>query len=274
MISNEIENHVIQSMISNEIENHIIQSMIAESPQQCENKTFPLSLKISNLLSDSFYDVTHREHSIISSYNIGSVLGVNHFTNRGQEMYAKIHNIKKVKDTSMQHGIDMEPIVAQMFANKQCVQLYKSPLIISKESQYVCALSDRLTHDGYNVEIKVPMTRPVAIDFDLEDLMTKMPEYYHQMQLQMHILELDNTWFVQYGGPPNKFHTKSTTKNTDAFHKKLGNNINHIECEVLSAIIVPREIGWWKKHEKEILSFVDQVLEEQKKLQSPIIIYK
>jgi putative phage-type endonuclease len=250
-----------------EFDRQTLKNMVMESPKSLQNGTLKISRKVSNLLLQSFHDASIKEKSIVSSYNIGSVLGVNHYFSREQELYAKIHSIKKEKDEAMQHGIDMEPVVAQMFADAYCVELYKSPLVISKESPYVCALSDRLTHHGFNVEIKVPMWRAVAMDFDLEDLMTKMPEYYHQMQLQMHVLNLDNTWFVQYGGPPNKYHTKSTTKNTDAFHKQLNNNsLQHIECEVLSAIIVPREVDWWKKHEKEILSFVDEVLDGKNKI--------
>lgn len=244
-----------------------LKNMVMESPKSIQNGTLQISDKVSNLLLQSCKDSSIKQKSIVSSYNIGSVLRLNHHFSREQELYAKIHSIKKEKDDAMQHGIDMEASVAQMFADAYGVVLYKSPLVISKESPYVCALSDRLTHDGFNVEIKVPMWRAVTTDFDLEDLMIKMPEYYHQMQLQMHVLNLDNTWFVQYGGPPNKYHTKSTTKNTDAFHKKLNNNsVPHLECEVLSAIIVPREVDWWNKHEKEILSFVDEVLDGKNKI--------
>ncbi len=193
-----------------------------------------------------------RPPSIVSSYNVAAVLGLDPWTSADQEFEFKVGLRIKEQTAAMRHGQDMEKVAAQKFSTEHNKVLFTVPVVTCKENRYVCAFLDRITEQGENVEIKVPYSQVVVEDADLEYIQKSKASYYHQMQLQMHVLNLDKTWFVQYGAPPNKFHTK--TEDTKVAHG------NFQPREVLSVVLVPRDPLWWPTHQKKINEFVDRVL--------------
>jgi len=198
-------------------------------------------------------DDDSRPKSIVSSYNVAAVLGFDSWTTAEQEFEFKVGLKTKKANDAMSHGQTMESVAAQKFSDFSGRVLFKVPVVVCKENKYICAYLDRITEDGINVEIKVPFSQVVVEDSDLEYVKTQKASYYHQMQLQMHVLDLKETLFVQYGGPPNKFHTVNPLSSTK-FPPR----------EVLSVVSVPKDPEWWPTHKKTIFDFIDRVLLYQK----------
>lgn len=224
-------------------------SFILEKPENRDLTVLQISENTKRILLDKSDDST-RKKSIVSSYNVAAVLGADPFTTAEEEFEYKVGLKTKTKTEAMLHGEKSEKVAAQQFAATYDKVLFKVPVVVCKENKHVCALSDRITEDGVNVEIKVPYSQPVPEDADLDYVKNSKPQYYHQMQLQMHVLNLDATWFVQYGGPPNKHHTLTPSSKQLKFPPR----------EVLSVVFVPRDPAWWATHEKTIDDFVKRVL--------------
>lgn len=198
-------------------------------------------------------DDKSRPKSIVSSYNVAAVLGLDPWTTAEEEFAFKVGLKVKKQNEAMSHGQKMEALAAQKFSNISGRVLFKVPIVVCKENKYICAYLDRITEDGINVEIKVPFSQLVVEDADLDYVKTKKASYYHQMQLQMHVLDLKETLFVQYGGPPNKFHTVDPLNSTKFSPR-----------EVLSVVSVPKDPEWWSTHKNTIFDFIDRVLLYQK----------
>lgn len=224
-------------------------TLVLEKPDNRDVNSLQLSENTKRVLSDKSDD-SSRKKSIVSSYNVAAVLGFDPFTTEEEEFQLKVGLKTKPKTDAMRHGEESEKVAAQHFAKTYDKVLFKVPVVVCKENKYVCALSDRITEDGINVEIKVPFSQPVPEDADLDYVKLSKPQYYHQMQLQMHVLDLPATWFVQYGGPPNKHHTLTPETKKLKFPPR----------EVLSVVFVPRDPEWWATHEKKIDDFVRRVL--------------
>lgn len=225
---------------------------VSETPyddDKLKSISFNPSENTKRVLSDTS-DNKNRKKSIVSSYNVAAVIGCDPFTTAEQEFEYKVGLKKKKETQAMENGKEKEKLAAKQFSMKSGKVLFRVPVVACKENPYVCAYSDRITEDGVNVEIKVPYSQVVTEDFDLEDLKKKKPQYYHQMQLQMHVLDLQATWFVQYGGPPNVYHTVTP----------LNKNHKHPPREVLSALFVSRDPNWWETYHTKIEDFIKKVL--------------
>jgi hypothetical protein len=177
--------------------------------------------------------------SIVSSYNVAAVIDDDDYGNPESAFLEKTgQRPKGGPNEAMIYGVEMEPIVAQIFADEYDQMLFKVPIVYSEESDRLCAFVDRVTAYGYNVEIKCPFKKKVYPRTKVEHVKKYMRNYYHQMQLQMALLDLDHTWFVQYGGPPNP---------------------NHELQPVISVVDIPRDPLWYPTHKDVIFAFIKRV---------------
>lgn len=200
----------------------------------------------------------NRPKSIVSSYCIGAILGESNYNKEKCEEQIFKEKTKQIPEKEMTiamlNGIEKEPIVAQKFSDKINKGLFRLPVVVYHENPYIAVNIDRLTEDGYNVEIKTSFSESVADDDETENWVCERHiEYWHQMQLQMFVLDIEKSFFVRWGGPPNPFHDSSQTK-----FKNLKIR------EVLSIIEVQKDPFWWFRHNRKIFDFIDKVLLYQK----------
>lgn len=197
-----------------------------------------------------------RPKSIVSSWCIGAIIGEDDWMKEEEVFLLKTGQIppKNLTD-AMRNGIQKESLAAQKFADEMKLSLFKLPTVFLNDGNHYIAVNiDRLTEDGHIVEIKVPYSKPVTEDEDEEYVLEKFKGYWHQIQLQLHILDIDYAWFVRYGTQPNPCHTPFIPQHGGKCFAK----------DVLSIVKIPRDPNWWPTHKDKIYNFVDRVLKYNK----------
>lgn len=183
---------------------------------------------------------------IVSSSSCGTAIGDNPHESREFLIQSLTNQIPPQPNENLatQHGHKNEDKAAQLFANKTGKKLFQFGSIpwTNVDPRISCSV-DRVTQEGENVEIKCPFLTRVYEDEDLEFVLEHYKYYWHQMQLQMEILNLKKTYFVRYGCAPNKEHCTPP----------------HLDKEVLSIVEVPRDFTWWNTYKDKLLSFIDEV---------------
>lgn len=193
------------------------------------------------------------DRSIVTASMIAAVIGEDRYTSREKAFLLKTKQIPPiVQNEAMSNGNIQEPIVAQKFSDKSGLPLFRVGCVKWSMDANISVNPDRVTIDGVNVEIKAPLYDTVHEDEDIEYVLDKQIHYWHQMQLQMLVLDLKKTYFVRYGGPPNKNHTFDPIKHTATSKFK--------PREVLSIVEVYRDDHWWSNYREKIESFIQEVI--------------
>ena len=103
--------------------------------------------------------------------------------------------------TATKWGNDNEDLAADRFAQLYGKELLYFGLFQHAEHTWIGASPDRVTADGWLLEIKCPITRsikanPPGVDF-MEDGDHVPPYYRDQMLLLMEVLDLDHAYYME-----------------------------------------------------------------------------
>jgi len=218
--------------------------------EQKKNNLSPNLLKLFDIDQPFYQPGTtnwNLQRGIVSSANVATIIGENRYDTEQNEFLRKTKQLPPVvQNEAMLNGIEKESHVAQLVSDKLNKVLFKLGCVRWSQNQHISVNPDRITEDGFNIEIKAPLHDIVHTDEDIDYVIERQIHYYHQMQLQMLVLDLEKTYFVRWGGPPNKNHDKNKTKNAK---------------EILSIVEIPRDREWWPKYKFKIELFINKVLQ-------------
>jgi len=133
----------------------------------------------------------------------------------------------------MMIGMFLEDFVADLYAKETNQVLFKFGIIMDVEKYpYVGVSPDRVTMTGKNVEIKVTSKKLRLVKDDLEWIKKQQYYYWHQIQLQAHILGVETTDLVRY----------------------------NYKDKIMQIVEIPTDYDWWDTHKKSIDEFIQDVL--------------
>lgn len=129
----------------------------------------------------------------ITASNVASILGCNRYKSRRAVFKQYVLGDTARRNTFMQRGIEMEPVIANKFvqaSGKHCI--YNHGLCVSKRFDFIGATFDLLTTDGFPVEIKYLANRQ-------PDPSAPVPFiYWVQCQVQMEVADSLSCYYVEY----------------------------------------------------------------------------
>jgi putative phage-type endonuclease len=153
-----------------------------------------------------------------------------------------------------EHGHRMEAFIASMYAERTGEVLFDHfPAIQHPLIPWMACTPDRITASGRNVEIKAPYYKKVVPEhYANEDAVKRhVPYYWHQLQMQMFVMNLQESDFVVCGLPPNKNHPT-------------------MDEAVYCCCRVPYDPMWWPSVRGDILTFAARVFSARKEVPPPI----
>jgi putative phage-type endonuclease len=162
-----------------------------------------------------------RSHMLTAS-NAGCALGDNPYTSRNAFINQKCVDPTGVNsfagNSSTMWGEHWEQAALQKYCDLYHKDVYAFNLIKHKEFDWMGGSPDGITHDGILIEIKCPKARRIK-----PNSVGAIPIYYiDQVQMLMHICELDQCHFVQYKPYDGEF-----------------------SPELFDVISIPKDPDWW-----------------------------
>ena len=190
-----------------------------------------------------------REGTYVTASEVSHIIEKSKYeTPSKQELFEDKTGFKKRKFESdaTKHGNFNEPKAAQLYCLEMGEPLIKLGLIKWQKNHFIGASLDRVSiFSGRNIEIKCPYSARVDVERANENsVIEDFPDYWHQMQLQMLVSDLDETHFIRYGTNPNRF---------------------HLEKDFMTITKISKYENWWEDYKDPILSFIDEILNYHKR---------
>lgn len=132
--------------------------------------------------------------NMITATNVGPIVGACKYNSRKDILKKKVFdNSTFISNAATEHGKCFEDIAIQMYEKRTGERVHEFGLLKHPEIPFLGASPDGISENGIMVEIKCPYSRPVTgIIPQLKTL-----GYFHQMQTQMEVCDLDVCDFVE-----------------------------------------------------------------------------
>jgi putative phage-type endonuclease len=139
--------------------------------------------------SREWYDA---RQSMVTASDLAQALGKGKFGTQKEFIVKKCGYVQETFDAScppLRHGIMFEPVACELYSRRNGVVVHEFGLLRHPRCPYFGASPDGITEQGIMLEIKCPWRRQITG--------TVPEQYYHQMQGQLDVCDLDECAFLE-----------------------------------------------------------------------------